>query len=340
MTNLAQRAVGCVVIGRNEGQRLQSCLRSLLGRVRAIVYVDSGSSDGSVEFAQSLDVTVVPLDMTQPFTAARARNAGFARLIELHPDVEFVQFVDGDCEVVADWIESAADVLSARADLAVVCGRRRERYPEASIYNRLCDMEWDTPVGPALACGGDAMIRRATFAQVGGFNPELIAGEEPELCIRLRATGLGVERLALEMTLHDAAMLHFSQWWQRAVRAGHAYAEGAHLHGAPPERHWVRETRRSMFWGGMLPSLAVAGVRWSHGLSLGLLTAYPLSTARAYQSTRRAGYTPSDSLQRALFLTLGKFPECQGALRFYWGRLSSKRSGLIEYKGSPDTKTS
>ena len=149
------KRIGLVVIGRNEGERLRQCLLSGIGKVAHIVYVDSGSTDGSIELARALGVDVVELDLSTPFTAARARNAGFAHLLQKDAQLEFVQFVDGDCEVVEGWIGSALAQLEAQSDVAVVCGRRRERFPEQSIYNRLCDMEWDTPIGEAKACGGD-----------------------------------------------------------------------------------------------------------------------------------------------------------------------------------------
>src|SRR3990170_3982962 len=94
--------LGIVAIGRNEGERLRACLRSVVGDNRVVVYVDSGSTDGSVEMARSMGAEVVELDLATPFTAARARNEGFHRLEQLNPNVAFVQFVDGDCEVVAD----------------------------------------------------------------------------------------------------------------------------------------------------------------------------------------------------------------------------------------------
>ncbi|WP_445241601.1 glycosyltransferase family A protein [Microcoleus vaginatus] len=174
------KQVGLVAIGRNEGQRLRQCLVSATDKVARVVYVDSGSTDGSLELARSLGADTVELDLSIPFTAARARNEGFARLLELAPDIEFVQFVDGDCEVVDGWIDRAYNELAAKPEVAAVCGRRRERYPEASIYNQLCDIEWDTPIGETKACGGDSMMRASAFQQVEGFNPALIAGEEPE----------------------------------------------------------------------------------------------------------------------------------------------------------------
>lgn len=323
--------VGVVVIGRNEGERLARCLRSVVGRVPALVYVDSGSTDGSVALARGVGCEVIELDASVPFTAARARNAG-ARALARRTSVRYVQLVDGDCEVVRGWLERARARLEERGELAVVCGRRRERRPEASVYNLLCDVEWDTPVGDALACGGDAMMRLDALVSVGGFDESLIAGEEPELCVRLRRAGWAIERLDAEMTLHDAAMTRFSQWWRRAERSGHAYAELAARHGAPPERCYVRETRRIWAWGAAVPAVALGAAIPTMGLSLGLLAGYGVSAARAYRSVRVRGRSRADALPYALFTTLGKLPELAGMLEFHVSRARGRRRGLIEYK--------
>lgn len=326
------RDVGCVAIGRNEGERLQACLRSLVSRADAVVYVDSGSTDGSVAFARGLGCEVVDLDMDRPFTAARARNAGYARLRELRPDLAYVQFVDGDCEVVEGWLDTARNRMEARPRLAAVCGRRRERRPQDSIYNRLCDIEWDTPIGDTDACGGDAMMRCSAFDEVGGFDDTLIAGEEPELCVRLRQAHWIIERLDAEMTLHDAAMTRFEQWWKRNVRSGHAYAEGAALHGESPQRHWVQETRRIWLWGAVVPAVAIGGALPTLGLSLGLLAGYPLSAGRVYRHTRQRGRSREEAAAYALSVVVGRMPELQGMVRYHLNRRRGRRAGLIEYK--------
>ncbi|NJL54834.1 glycosyltransferase [bacterium] len=337
MCDLKDR-LGLVAIARNEGQRLHQCLLSALKQVDRVVYVDSGSTDSSVELARSLGVDVVELDMSLPFTAARARNAGCHRLLEIYPDVEFVQFVDGDCEVVEGWCDRALQELEANPKMAVVCGRRRERFPEASIYNQLCDMEWDTPVGEAKYCGGDALMRVAAFQQVDGFNPTLIAGEEPELCVRLRQNGWRIYRIEADMTLHDAQMMHFSQWWKRSLRAGHAYAEGAWLHGRSPERHWVRESRSIWLWGLGIP-LVVLGTAWvTWGLSILFLLNYPLLFARIYYRKQQQGLTSQNAALYAVFCVLGKFSMFQGQLQFHWNRLLGKRTRLVEYKNLTPTE--
>ena len=324
--------VGLVAIGRNEGKRLEQCLRSAIGTVGQIVYVDSGSTDGSVAMARSLGVTAVSLDLSIPFTAARARNAGLEQLLQIAPQIEFVQFVDGDCEIVAGWIDQAHQSISSQPEVAVVCGRRRERFPEQSIYNQLCDLEWNAPIGETKVCGGDAMMRITALQKVGGFNPTLIAGEEPDLCLRLRQQGWKIFRLDAEMTLHDVQITQFSQWWKRAVRAGHAYAEGAWLHGKSPELHWVRESRSIWFWGLGWPLLAL-GLGWAtHGLSLWLLLAYPLLTIRIFIKQRRQKVDPYFAIFYAGACVLGKFAQFQGTLKFLSNRLLRTQASLIEYK--------
>ena len=192
----------------------------------------------------------------------------------------------------------------------------------------MCDVEWDTPIGEARACGGDAMMRSDAFAQVGGFNSALIAGEEPELCVRLRKAGWQIWRIEADMTLHDAAMTRLSQFWRRARRGGHAYAEGAALHGAPPERHGMAGRRRALLWGIALPVsiLLAATMFWPWGLAL--MLAYPAQVVRL---ALRDGATWF-AWQRAMLMTLGKFAEAMGVLEYYMRRLRGRQGQLIEYK--------
>jgi GT2 family glycosyltransferase len=327
------KQVGLVAIGRNEGERLRQCLTVAIAQLSSVVYVDSGSTDSSVEMARSLGVSVVELDLSIPFTAARARNAGFAQLLQLNSEIEYVQFVDGDCEVSQNWLETAQHYLDTYPQVAAVCGRRRERFPDRTIYNLLCDIEWNTPVGETKACGGDSMMQVKAFQQVEGFNPSLIAGEEPELCVRLRQQGWQIYRLDAEMTLHDAAMTEFGQWWKRSLRAGHAFAEGAWMHGAPPERHWVKESKSIWLWGGILPMLAIAPAYFTSGISLLLLLAYPLLIYRVYRRMKH-NLSSKDALLYAYFCTLGKFSQLQGQLLFHWNRLLGRQRTLVEYKGA------
>ena len=322
--------IGVVVIGRNEGERLISCLHSLIGKAKTIVYVDSGSIDDSVSHANKLGMQVVMLDLNVPFTAARARNEGFQQLIKSSPEIDYVQFVDGDCEVAPNWIAHASNFLVDNTQYAVVCGRRRERYPEKSIFNFMCDSEWDTPIGDAKACGGDALMRVKAFQKVGGFRIQLIAGEEPELCLRLRASGYSIRRLDYEMTLHDAAMTKFNQWWKRTTRAGYAFAEGVYLHGTAPEKHWVKESRRALVWGLAIPIVMLLIGMFCWQLSMIIAMVYPLQIIRL--ALKNKNESKQHTWKTAFYNVLGKFAEMYGQLRFYYQRLLSKPSALIEYK--------
>jgi GT2 family glycosyltransferase len=335
---------GVVAIGRNEGERLKRCLRSALAGTPRVVYVDSGSTDGSVEFARSVGVDVVALDVSRPFTAARARNAGIRRLVERWSEVEFLQVVDGDCEFEAGWFASALEYLGEHPRAAVVCGRRRERQPGLSVYNRLIDLEWDTPVGDAKACGGDAMFRREAFEVAGGYRDALIAGEEPELCVRLRSEGWQVHRLGVEMTRHDADMTRFSQFWKRAKRAGHAYAEGAAIHGKGPDRHGVKGVRSALVWGAVLPSAALVGAgaagllgAWSvAGTVLAAVVGlYVAQASRIGRRERARGRSPGDARLVAWFVLAAKPAQVAGIVLYWRRRLLQQQSSLIEYKAPP-----
>lgn len=372
--------VGVVAIGRNEGERLRRCLESVKGKVAAIVYVDSGSADDSVNMAKSLGVEVVQLDLSIPFTAARSRNAGVKRLLEIKPGIAFVQVVDGDCEIVEGWIDRALQEMrkESHANVAVVCGRRRERHPDASIYNYLIDMEWNTPVGEAEACGGDALIRVEAFQQAGGYDESIIAGEEPEMCWRMRhanvidasgchgqaaqavrpcepqqthdssdshgrrpsVAGRGtvnsswrIVRIDAEMTLHNAQLTRFTQWWKRSVRSGHAYAEGHAMHGHV-DGYCGHAVRSIAQWAVVLPLVAFGLAWFTWGASFLLLGLYLVLWARirSYRIDQH-GDSPHDASLYANYCIAGKFAELQGMLKYWWNRLLGRKTKLIEYKG-------
>lgn len=323
----AAEKVDAVVIGRNEGARLIACLASLSGTVRNIVYVDSGSSDDSVAAARTAGAHVIELDPSSPFTAARARNAGLAALPDDNPGA-YVQLIDGDCSLQPGWIETARAFLDAHPEVAVACGRRRERYPQASIYNLMCDWEWDTPIGRTEACGGDALIRRGALSAAGGFNAALIAGEEPELCLRLRRAGWQIWRLDAEMTAHDADMHTITQWWQRNRRAGFAYGQVAAKHAEA----FRSQRRRIWLWGCMVPATAIAGLGASLWLTLAAAALYAASIGRMGWRLRRRGWRAREALRGALLIATGRFAGLEGLIAWHLLALRGTDARIIEYK--------
>lgn len=331
-------SVGVVAIGRNEGERLVRCLRSLRQQLPTdvpIVYVDSDSTDDSVLQAKRLGVDVVQLDMSRPFTGARARNAGCDRLLSITPSTQCVQFIDGDCEILPGWIESGTRFLSENSKVGVVFGRLRERFPNATVYNQLADLEWNVPVGEASACGGISIMRTAAFKSVGGFDPALICGEEPELCIRLQRQGWKIRCIAVDMALHDMDMTRFGQWWKRSVRGGWAVAQGSDMYGHAPERYKLKAHLSGWAWGAILPLLALLMVVHSHGASLLLLLLlYGIQTARIYLVRQQRGDTPQQATLYAVFCVLSKVPQAIGQGKYWLNRLQNKPAQLIEYKAN------
>ncbi len=318
--------LGVIAIGRNEGARLERCLASLAG-TSPLIYVDSGSRDGSVAAARAAGAHVVELSPDRPFTAARARKEGFEALEELGlPD--YVFFVDGDCEVVEGWAEAGAAALDEDPGLGLVTGWRAEIHPEASIYNALCDFEWHRPAGAITSCGGDMMVRAEAYRAAGGFDAQVIAAEDDEFCLRLGKAGWGLRRLALPMTRHDAAMTRFSQWWRRAVRSGHGFAQVGRMH---PE-FFRPERRRVWLYGLVLPLLFLAGLVWSGWLAAGVVALYLLSYIRSARGLRRAGLPAAKAAHQALFLTLSKFPNLVGMLTYFWRKARARDMRIIEYK--------
>ena len=329
--------VAVVVIGRNEGKRLVRCLESV-SHCTFRVYVDSASVDDSVAQANMLGTSVVSLNAPPNLTAARGRNAGMEYLTARHPEVRFVQMLDGDCEVIVDWFDAGIRELERDPGLGLVFGRRRERFPERSIYNRLCDEEWNVAVGEALTCGGDVLCRVEALRQIGGYNETMIAGEDPDMAMRMRAAGWRLARIDAEMTLHDAAITRFGQWWRRSERAGHAFAELAHRHQGAQVPDWRRQCRSIFVWGAMLPlaTLAMALITpfapsWSSLIVAAMIALWPLKMLQVALALRHR--LPSRfAFARGTFLMIGKLPEFLGLFRFQLALLSGRRSALIEYK--------
>jgi GT2 family glycosyltransferase len=335
----AMSRLGIVVIGRNEGERLVRCLKSLADNAQPLVYVDSGSNDGSQGVAERAGAVVLALDTTIPFTAARARNTGAAALPS---ECEFIQFVDGDCIVQPGWTTTGQAALAADTRLGAVFGRVREIHPDASIYNWLCNIEWAVPPGPSSAFAGNVMLRRTALKTAGGYPETMIAGEEPELSIRMRALGWGIHCLPREMALHDAAITRFGQWWRRAIRSGHAFAALVDRHRGSPLQNYGRNVVSALVLGATVPLSAsvmilvgiVARSTPLIGLGLAIATLPIIQTLRITLRERR-NRPLKDSAVLAFFLMLAKPAEAIGIVRYWYGRISGHRSRIIEYKDVP-----
>lgn len=315
--------IDLVLIGRNEGARLVAALASVKGQARQVVYVDSGSGDDSVAQAKQVGAKVVELDLATPFTAARARNAGFAAL----SDPQFVQFIDGDCVLVPGYLDAARDHLLTHDAVGMVTGWRSEIHRDASVYNQLADFEWRRPAGRIDACGGDMMVRAEAFRAIGGFDPTVIAAEDDEFCVRLRKAGWQLTRIPAEMTRHDMDMHRFGQWWKRAVRGGHGYAQVGHMHPG----YFRRERQRVLAYGLVLPLLFALGLAWGP-LELLAVALYLTNYIRTARGLARMGLPVREAWRHSVLITLSKIPNLIGMITYHLRRRRNAQMKIIEYK--------
>jgi len=326
--------ISVVVIGRNEGQRLSRCLQSIAQMQHPsfdieVIYVDSGSEDGSTTLAQESGAKVIALQPDRP-SAALGRNAGWRAARGAT-----ILFLDGDTILHPAFVTASLPDLTG--NIAVVWGHRREIHPEASIYNAVLDLDWIYAPGPTLYCGGDALFRHSVLSATNGFDETLIAGEEPELCRRIAALDFTILHVDRPMTGHDLAITRFSQYWRRNTRAGHAYAEVSERMKATGETFWAYEATRNRNRALTLTAcflLALALSIKDHGI-LPLLAFALCLLAIVLRSAYKARWKSPNKLTLFLYgihSHLQQIPIYYGQLQYKWNRRRGKRAQLLEYK--------
>ncbi len=330
----AQPTLSVVVIGRNEGERLRRCLRSVAAMRHShfdieTIYVDSGSVDGSVALAASTGVRTISLQPERP-SAALGRNAGWREA-----QGEFILFLDGDTVLDPDFVADSLPEF-AEARVAVVWGHRRELDTERSIYNRVLDLDWIYAPGWTPFCGGDALFRRSMLVAANGFDETLIAGEEPELCRRILALGGRILHVDRPMTGHDLAMTRWSQYWRRATRAGHAFAEVSERFRGTENPFWLDASegneRRALALGGLvLAALAGSILLGSVWPALLGAAALGLLAARTAWKARWKSSSPVTLALYGIHAHLQQIPIYVGQLQYRRSRRKGQRLALIEY---------
>jgi cellulose synthase/poly-beta-1,6-N-acetylglucosamine synthase-like glycosyltransferase len=324
-----------VIIGRNEGARLDRCLQSVRAMHHEtfdieILYVDSVSTDDSIAIARRHKAEIVEVRPSRP-TAALGRNAGWRRSTG-----SFVLFLDGDTVLDPTFVDGSLTEFD-QPKAAIVWGHRREIHPEQSIFNRVLDLDWIYAPGVVEFCGGDAIVRRAVLEQVGGFDETLIAGEEPEMCRRIRAAGYQILHVDRPMTGHDLAMTSWKQYCRRAMRAGYAYAEVSTRFRNTGMPFWEEDARRNRSRAVILLLLPAVGAV----TSILLWNAWPIAGSAAVllllviRTAWKARWKSSD--WGTLFLYgihshLQQIPIYWGQMQYARDRRAGQRRGLIEYK--------
>ena len=239
------KTISVIVIGLNEEKVIGECLSSISGLklsdcILEVIYVDSGSTDKSIKIAESFsNVRVVSLNDANP-SAAKARNLGVSVT-----NSEFIQFVDGDSILDEQWLKIALPILSSDNSIGAVFGSIEEVDKKSNIYMKVCQFDWYMPPGDYRLCGGNALWKRSVFDEVGLFDGKLIAGEEPDLCFRVRQKGYRIVCIDSPMVKHDLDMHYFKDYWNRSVRSGTAYAIIAMRYRKTQEKLWLKEMTRN-----------------------------------------------------------------------------------------------
>jgi cellulose synthase/poly-beta-1,6-N-acetylglucosamine synthase-like glycosyltransferase len=279
---------------------------------------------------EALGVKVIVVHPERP-AAAIGRNAGWQ---VAHAPV--ILFLDGDTILHPDFVKNALPYFED-PQVAIVWGHRRESQPETSVYQLVIDLDWIYPLGIAEFCGGDALIRRHILAEVNGYNPKLIAGEEPEMCQRIRARDYCILHVDLPMTLHDLAIHSWSQYWQRAIRTGYAMAEVSTLLRGTTTPLWQRESRRNWLHATALVSLFGLGFI----LTLFFKSLSPLFFSiiiyllLSIRSALKARWKSNNWLTLSLYGLHSQFqhiPIVLGQLSYHYHRWRGQQRRLIEYK--------
>lgn len=310
--------IAVVIIGINVERYISGCITSVLeSKYPAdklnIVFVDGGSGDRSVELAKGFDgVRVIELKDPSP-TPGKGRNAGFRAV-----QSPFIQFMDADTTLHPLWFEKALPYFKDR--VAAVCGYRKEKYPEKNFYHTIGNIEWRYEEGPCRYFGGEALILRDILEQCGGYDENLVAGEDPDLSYRIRRDGRVIYRIKEDMTTHDLNMTKFRQYIKRAFRTGHAYAEIGLRYSGNKEKMWLRELFRicvGVCTPWLILALSAAFGNFCFGLIPALLIALrPLW--KTFRFKKELNLTGLKAFLYAFHLCFVVYPQFAGAMRYIY----------------------
>lgn len=196
--------ISVVVIGRNEGSRIDSCMLSIKEALsllkHEIIYVDSRSSDDSLSRAKAHGARCFLLS-DENTTAGLGRYIGAKEA-----QGEYLLFLDGDMELKRGFCEEAMMTLSAR-DAQGICGVREDVYlknGEVAARNENYFGCTEERICPEF--GGAVFLKADALEKAGSWSPDTIACEEAELHARLRAANCQVIEIPAPMIRHTDAV--------------------------------------------------------------------------------------------------------------------------------------
>ena len=180
-----------------------------------ITYVDTGSSDGTCAFLESLSPSGVRVLRCGSTSIGAARNFGARRASSA-----YLSFLDADCEIPRDYFAAALAVIHATNASATGC---ETEVPESApwierTWHQLHyvgqdrDVEWLN--------SANFFITRAAFERVRGFREDLLTGEDAEIGRRLRRAGVRIHESPRVKAIHLGNPTSVREFYRRNVWHG------------------------------------------------------------------------------------------------------------------------
>lgn len=176
--------ISFIVIGKNEGDRLVKCLKSVRNFALdnnakyEIIYVDSQSTDGSLEYVKSLN-WVSCHSLSGKCNAARARNLGASK-----SKGNNLFFVDGDMELNSKAYTSYFNVQENLYH-PIMTGNRLDIFYDNN-WNKIGSLK----TGPnhdieQITTGGLFIIESNLWNEISGMDSKLNCFEDNDLAYRI-----------------------------------------------------------------------------------------------------------------------------------------------------------
>ena len=335
-TSMLSAKIGVVMLDQNTGVSPEPAIRSL-GDVKTIVYVTANPKNEAAATALRMGAEIVKLP-GKTVNPGRARNTGYRRLKALNPDIEYVQFLEPDFILHADWFNNALAFMVRRPEVAVIDGHKRERFSEKSMLNMVKEISRRKPKGELQTTGESAFVRAEAFEAAGGFRGDIASNDTDDLCLRLRRRGQHIWRVETQMGVNHSRKRDLKDWWREAKRNGYEYAHGVYLHGAQPERFRVLEQSRAIIWGGAFPVFIVLAAVISalsvrffspmtspYGVFFWILcSGFLVYFAKIFLIALRHGPGQRSSWAYGALVTIGHFGEFLGVAKYHLDSRSEK----------------
>jgi GT2 family glycosyltransferase len=198
-------SISVIVVNWNRSNLLKACLASLYRQECdgfEVILVDNGSTDGSVEMAQSVFPALRIIRNAENRGFCAANNQGIQA-----SSGEFVALLNNDAEADPEWLHALRRVFQNQSDIGMAASKilvyedpsRIDKaghliYPDGQNRGRgsgaADEGQFDRTEEVLWPDGCAAMYRRTMLDQIGGFDEDFFAyADDAELGLRARIAG-------------------------------------------------------------------------------------------------------------------------------------------------------